>query len=143
MASQGAIGALFLWLPNTGKEDWNIESKPWNIESNGGLEYRIQRWTSAEMSVTCGLSLLKTLQHMHAHNVAHRDLKTSNVSVDNTGEVTVIDLGGIVPDLNKALVEDFCYLPAKEGSLEKVPDYHVSVELRLLEHEPGFYVDSF
>lgn len=37
--------------------------------------------------------ILYGLQHIHAHNIAHRDVKLENILIDNRGKVYVIDLG--------------------------------------------------
>lgn len=37
--------------------------------------------------------ILSALQHIHANNIAHRDIKLENILIDNRGRVYVIDLG--------------------------------------------------
>jgi hypothetical protein len=130
VASKGAIAALFLWRSNSGMDDWKARRES-------------ERWGSGEMSVRCASSLLETLHQMHTHNCAHRDLKTSNVRVDNTGEVTVIDLGGAVHDLKNAMGEELCYRVRKDGALEEVPGHDFAVDLRLWECAPGSYMEIF
>eukprot|EP01114_Cavostelium_apophysatum_P018535 TRINITY_DN5754_c0_g1_i2.p1 TRINITY_DN5754_c0_g1~~TRINITY_DN5754_c0_g1_i2.p1 ORF type:complete len:359 (-),score=90.95 TRINITY_DN5754_c0_g1_i2:131-1207(-) len=39
------------------------------------------------------VQICDALKHIHNHNIAHRDIKLENLLIDETGKVTVIDLG--------------------------------------------------
>lgn len=53
---------------------------------------REQRFTEYGAAVVLK-HLLEAVKHCHEHNVAHRDIKTDNLMIDEAGKVTLIDFG--------------------------------------------------
>jgi len=52
--------------------------------------------------------ILSAIDHIHSHNIAHRDIKLENVLIDNRGRVYVIDLGLCAFIEDKKLCRDWC-----------------------------------
>lgn len=42
---------------------------------------------------TIGNEILYIIQHIHNHNIIHRDIKPDNIMFDNLGKITIIDFG--------------------------------------------------
>jgi hypothetical protein len=61
---------------------------------NGTLADRLKiRRYSLEETLALGSTLIDALQHMHAADILHRDIKPGNIGYTATGVVKVIDLG--------------------------------------------------
>ncbi|CAD8199658.1 unnamed protein product [Paramecium octaurelia] len=65
-----------------------------NFESNGSLQSIISKYCkfSQELVLTIFQSILKALDYLHCQNKLHRNLKTSNVLVDQEGTILISDI---------------------------------------------------
>jgi len=52
--------------------------------------------------------ILHALQHIHSHNIAHRDIKLENILITQSGKVVVIDLGLCAFIEEGKLCRDWC-----------------------------------
>ncbi|UVD81761.1 serine/threonine protein kinase [Mycoplasma iguanae] len=55
------------------------------IQRNGGL--------TIDLSVNYAMQIAEGLSHIHQNHIIHRDLKSSNIMIDNTNSVKIIDFG--------------------------------------------------
>lgn len=80
------------------------------------------------------LQLLEAVAHMHAHGIMHRDLKTSNLLMDDSGRLVVCDFGLATPFT----------APPRAASLAVVTLYYRAPEvlLGLAEYGPAIDVWS-
>lgn len=69
------------------------------------LNFSPRTETEARSIIT---QILSALQHIHNHNIAHRDVKLENVLIDNRGRVFVVDLGLCAFIEENKLCRDWC-----------------------------------
>mmetsp|Transcript_27391 Transcript_27391/g.66505 ORF Transcript_27391/g.66505 Transcript_27391/m.66505 type:complete len:382 (+) Transcript_27391:231-1376(+) len=86
---------------------WNLPSKRKQLEE----ELKQEKYTSI-------LHLARGLEHLHTHNVLHRDLKPGNIGFDATGTLKIFDfdLARVLPKTSEDDKDATFQLTAKVGS---------------------------
>lgn len=56
------------------------------------------KWLIPEQAVDFAIQIARGFSDIHAQNIVHRDLKTSNIMVNNNDEIKIIDFGIAISD---------------------------------------------
>ena len=89
----------YKWAPHGSKDDWNVWRllRPKTYQHVEGLRTQV------------ALDVTSALQHLHAHNICHRDVKPSNVGFDAVRISQVVLVPFLSLDFSHVLIYDFVF----------------------------------